>query len=89
MPAPPHPDPNTEEGRSQLKFSRLTCTQQIDSKIFAYMKRIRPCRTLVIDEQKGLVATFPCSFTTAHGAARLPECYKTWWQWRCSPSGEA
>jgi hypothetical protein len=59
MPAPPLPDPNTEQGRSQLKFSMLTCTQQIDSKIFAYMKRIRPRRALVVDEQKGLVATFP------------------------------
>jgi hypothetical protein len=59
MPAPPLPDPNTEQGRSQLKFSMLTCAQQIDTKIFAYMKRIRPRRALVIDEQKGLVATFP------------------------------
>jgi len=59
MPAPPLPDPNTEQGRSQLKFSMLTCTQQVDSKIFAYMKRIRPRRALVVDEQKGLVATFP------------------------------
>jgi hypothetical protein len=25
MPAPPLPDPNTEQGRSQLKFSMLTC----------------------------------------------------------------
>jgi hypothetical protein len=59
MPGPVLPDPNTEQGRSQLKFSMLTCAQQIDSKIFAYMKRIRPRRALVIDEQKGLVATFP------------------------------
>jgi len=59
MPGPVLPDPNTEQGRSQLKFSMLTCAQQIDSKIFAYMKRIRPRRALVVDEQKGLVATFP------------------------------
>ena len=59
MPAPPLPDPNTEQGKSALKFSMLTCSQQIDSKIFAYMKRIRPRRALVIDGQKGLVATFP------------------------------
>jgi hypothetical protein len=59
MPAPPLPDPNTEQDRSQLKFSMLTCTQQIDSKIFAYMKHIRPRRALAVDQQKGLVATFP------------------------------
>lgn len=33
MPGPALPDPNTEQGRSQLKFSMLTCAQQIDSKI--------------------------------------------------------
>jgi hypothetical protein len=54
MPAPFIPtDPE------MLKFSMLTCAQQIDSKTFAYMKHIRPRRVLVIDEQKGLVATFP------------------------------
>jgi hypothetical protein len=59
MPGPQLPDPNTEQGKSALKVSMLTCSQQIDSKIFAYMKRIRPRRALVIDEQKGLVAAFP------------------------------
>jgi hypothetical protein len=59
MPAPMLPDPETEQGKAQLKFSMMTCTQQIDSKTFAYMKRIRPRRALVVDEQKGLVATFP------------------------------
>jgi hypothetical protein len=59
MPGPALPDPNTEQGRSQLKFSMLTCAEQIDSKIFAYMKHIRPRRALIIDEQKGLVGTFP------------------------------
>jgi len=59
MPAPMVPDPNTEQGREQLRFSMLTCKQQIDTKIFAYMKHIRPRRVLIIDEQKGLVATFP------------------------------
>ncbi len=33
MPAPMLPNPNTEQGQSQLKFSMLTCSQQIDSKI--------------------------------------------------------
>jgi hypothetical protein len=59
MPAPMLPDPNTDAGKQQLKFSMLTCKQQIDSKTFAYMKHIRPRRALIIDEQKGLVATFP------------------------------
>jgi hypothetical protein len=53
------PDPKTPQGQAMLKFSMLTCAQQIDSKTFAYMKHIRPRRALVIDEQKGLVATFP------------------------------
>jgi hypothetical protein len=59
MPAPFIPTADTEQGREMLKFSMLTCAQQIDTKIFAYMKRIRPRRALIIDEQKGLVATFP------------------------------
>jgi hypothetical protein len=59
MPAPTLPDPNTDQGKAQLKFSMLTCSQQIDSKTFAYMKHIRPRRALIIDEQKGVVATFP------------------------------
>jgi hypothetical protein len=59
MPGPALPNPNTEQGRSQLAFSMMTCTEQIDSKTFAYMKHIRPRRALIVDEQKGLVGTFP------------------------------
>jgi hypothetical protein len=59
MPGPALPNPATEQGKSQLAFSMLTCSQQIDSKIFAYMKHIRPRRALIVDEQKGLVGTFP------------------------------
>jgi hypothetical protein len=59
MPAPFIPTADTAQGREMLKFSMLTCAQQIDSKTFAYMKHIRPRRALIIDEQKGLVATFP------------------------------
>lgn len=59
MPAPMLPDPNTEAGKKMLEFSMMTCKQQIDSKTFAYMKHIRPRRALIVDEQKGLVATFP------------------------------
>ena len=59
MPGPQLPDANTEQGKSQLAFSMLTCAQQIDTKIFAYMKRIRPRRALILDEQKQTVGTFP------------------------------
>lgn len=59
MPAPVMPDPNTEQGKSQLKFSMLTCSEQIDTKIFAYMKHIRPRRVLILDEQKGTAMSFP------------------------------
>ena len=59
MPGPQLPDPKTEQGKSQLAFSMLTCSQQIDTKIFAYMKRIRPRRALILDEQKQTVGTFP------------------------------
>jgi hypothetical protein len=59
MPGPYLPSPDKPEDKEMLKFSMLTCRQQIDSKTFAYMKHIRPRRALIIDEQKGLVATFP------------------------------
>ena len=59
MPGPQLPDPTTEQGKSQLAFSMLTCAQQVDSKIFAYMKHIRPRRALILDEQKQTVGTFP------------------------------
>ena len=59
MPGPQLPDPRTEQGKSALAFSMLTCSQQIDSKIFAYMKHIQPRRALILDEQKQTVGTFP------------------------------
>jgi hypothetical protein len=59
MPGPQLPDPKTEQGQSQLKLSMLSCAQQIDTKIFAFMKRIRPRRVLILDEQKQTVGTFP------------------------------
>ncbi len=59
MPAPFIPTADTEQGREMLKFSMLTCSGQIDTKIFAYMKHIRPRRALIIDEQKQIVGTFP------------------------------
>ena len=59
MPAPFIPTADTEQGRAMLAFSMLTCSEQIDTKTFAHMKRIRPRRALIIDEQKQTVATFP------------------------------
>ena len=59
MPAPFIPTADTPQGRQMLKFSMLTCEEQIDTKMFAYMKRIRPRRALIIDEQKQIVGTFP------------------------------
>lgn len=59
MPAPFIPTADTEQGREMLAFSMLTCSEQIDTKMFAHMKRIRPRRALIIDEQKQIVGTFP------------------------------
>ena len=59
MPAPFIPTADTPQGREMLKFSMLTCSEQIDTKMFAYMKHIRPRRALIIDEQKQVVGTFP------------------------------
>jgi len=58
-PTPALPDLNTEIGRTFSKLSTMTCKQQVDSGIFSGIKRIWPHRALVIDQQKGLVATFP------------------------------
>lgn len=52
MPGPGLPDPKTEQGKSQLAFGMLTCSQQVDSKVFAYMKHSRPRRADILDEQK-------------------------------------
>src|SRR5260370_34086601 len=39
------------------KTYMMTCSDQLDTKIFAYIHKIRPRRVLIVDEQKGLVAT--------------------------------
>jgi hypothetical protein len=54
-PSPAIPPPDSSMG----KFSMMTCEQQISTGIFNFIKRIWPRRVLIIDEQKGLVATFP------------------------------
>jgi hypothetical protein len=58
MPAPPLPNPDTPQGKEQLRFSMLTCSAQIDSKIFAFMKHIRPRHAIIIDQQKGVATMF-------------------------------
>ena len=71
MPAPFLPDSKPPQGQEQLKTSMLTCAQQIDKKLFSYMKHIRPRHALIIDQQKG-VATIFCLFVhdgTRRGAA--------------------
>jgi hypothetical protein len=57
-PSPKLPDPSTEMGRMFLRLSTMTCEQQIDTGVFDGIKKIWP-RRMVVDEQKGLVATFP------------------------------
>jgi hypothetical protein len=59
MPSPVLPNPNTPQGQYQLKMSMMTCSQQISTKILNFITKIRPRRVLVVDEQKGVVATFP------------------------------
>jgi hypothetical protein len=58
MPAPFLPDPKTPQGQEMLKTSMLTCAQQIDKKLFAYMKHIRPRHALIIDQQRGVATMF-------------------------------
>jgi hypothetical protein len=59
MPAPPLPNPDTPQGKEQLRFSMLTCSQQIESKIFSYMKHIRPRHAVIIDQQRGVATDAP------------------------------
>lgn len=59
MPSPILPNANTPQGQEQLKISMMTCSAQISTKILNFIKKIRPRRVLVVDEQKGVVATFP------------------------------
>ena len=74
MPGPQLPDPKTEQGKSQLAFSMLTCSQQIDSKIFAYMKHIRPRRALILDQQKQTVGMFPLFVHDGTRRGAAPRC---------------
>jgi hypothetical protein len=46
-------------GGAPSKLYMMTCSDQLDTKLFAYIHKIGPRRELIVDEQKGLVATFP------------------------------
>jgi len=54
-PAPPIPPPDSVFGR----LSVMTCEEQVNTMIFSGIKKIWPRRILIVDEQKGVVATFP------------------------------
>jgi hypothetical protein len=54
------PGPNIPPADSPMgKMSLMTCAQQVDTKIFNFITKIRPRRVLILDEQKGLAAAFP------------------------------
>ena len=52
-------------------MSMMTCSAQISTKILDFIKKIRPRRVLVVDEQKGVVATFRFLLKTVRGAAAI------------------
>ena len=54
-PSPAIPPPDSVFG----KLSVMTCEQQVNTRIFSGIKKIWPRRILIVDEQKGVVATFP------------------------------
>jgi hypothetical protein len=68
-PSPALPDPSTPMGKFFSELSVMTCSQQISTKVFSGVKRIWPRRVLIVDEQKGLVGTFPLF---VHDGARRP-----------------
>ena len=46
-------------GKVFAKMSMMTCAQQVDTKAFSFMTKLRPRRVLILDEQKGLASAFP------------------------------
>ncbi|MDB5662856.1 MAG: hypothetical protein JWN59_1194 [Sphingomonas bacterium] len=70
-PTPKLPDTSTEMGKFFSRLSTMTCAEQVSSKVFTGIKRIWPHRALVVDQQKGLVATFP--FFVHDGTRRKAE----------------
>jgi hypothetical protein len=68
-PSPALPDTSTPMGRAFSRLSMMTCAEQLSTGIFAGIKKIYPHRVLIIDEQKGIVATFPLF---VHDGTRRP-----------------
>ncbi len=58
-PGPNIPSTDTVMGRVFAKMSTMTCAEQVDTKAFSFMTKLRPRRVLILDEQKGLAAAFP------------------------------
>ena len=58
-PGPNIPSTDTVQGRIFAKLSMMTCAQQVDTKIFSFMTKLRPRCVLILDEQKGLASAFP------------------------------
>jgi len=48
-----------EDNRAMAILGTLTCTAQIDSQVLSFITRLWPRRLTVVDEQKGLVFSFP------------------------------
>jgi hypothetical protein len=58
-PSPNIPSTETVMGKVFAKLSMMTCAQQVDTKAFSFMTKLRPRRVLILDEQKGLASAFP------------------------------
>ena len=58
-PGPNIPSTDTVMGRVFAKLSMMTCAEQVDTKAFSFMTKLRPRRVLILDEQKGLASAFP------------------------------
>jgi hypothetical protein len=58
-PGPVIPTADTAQGRAFLKLSTMGCAEQISTKAFSFISKIRPRRVLIVDQQKGVVSAFP------------------------------
>jgi hypothetical protein len=62
-PEPNAPPPSGPVADAIQKVGQLGCAANIDSQILSYITRIQSRRALVVDEDKGLVFTFPMFVT--------------------------
>jgi hypothetical protein len=51
--------PTPEANRAMALIGTLTCTKQFDSQVLGFITRLWPRRLTIVDEQKGLVFSFP------------------------------